>query len=102
MAAIVRPAKLEAVVGSLLARGVGGNRGNNHGPVFVGSGFGEKGGLQLVYSSLPVAEAVHHEERNKRCENQNACHCHLLRAFVSGPRLTLRTTPRPNCRSFLG
>ncbi len=95
---------LEGVVGSLLAGGFGGNRGSNHGrgrgP--VGYGFGAKGGLQLVFSRLPVAEPVHHEERNKRCENQNDCHCHLLRAYVLNPRLTLRTTPSPHCRSFLG
>jgi hypothetical protein len=96
-------ANLEGVVGILLACGFGGNRGSNHGRDPVGYGFGEKGGLQLVFSRLPVAEPVHHEERNKRCENQNDCHCHLLRAYVLNPRLTLRTTPSPHCcQLFLG
>ncbi|MGC2210748.1 MAG: hypothetical protein WA532_11610 [Candidatus Korobacteraceae bacterium] len=84
-ASIVSCAKLETVIRGLLVLSVGGNYGNSHGPDAVGSGFREEDGLQLVFGSLPVAQTIHHDERNKRYKHQNGRHCHLLRVlFVLG------------------
>jgi hypothetical protein len=48
------------------------------------SGFGARGGLKNVFGSYLVGETPNYEERNKHCENQNDCHCLILRPFVSG------------------
>jgi hypothetical protein len=79
------------VFGNFIAR--------NYGLGFTRSGFGARSGLKIVFESILVDETLTPEERNKHCENQNfgahqedqnGCHCLILRSLVSGSGLNFR------------
>ena len=41
---------------------------------FAHSGFGARRGLQNVFGSFLVGEALDDQERNEECENEDDCH----------------------------